>query len=79
VCRQVIEPHLLRTLLEIFCPEKVASLACDDIKCIAAQLLGNVEKGSICETSAARIYDRFFSIGLELFVDVGIILLYESD
>ncbi len=44
VCWQVVERHLLRELLLIFCPETVASFEDGDLKRIAAELPGNIKK-----------------------------------
>jgi len=40
----VVEHHLLRELLSIFCPETVASFKDEDLKRIAAKLPENIKK-----------------------------------
>lgn len=44
VCRQVIERHLLRSLLTMFCHESVAACGDEDLKRIAAEAPENIMK-----------------------------------
>ena len=44
VCRQVVERHLLRPLPEIFCPERVALFADEELERIAAESLTLIDR-----------------------------------